>query len=167
MSTPQGPNGSDQGKSARKPEDRNGREVETDPSGPAAEKQPKPAGDAVKPSAAQSGKPVEKPASESENQPIQKSAVSSESVANAGKGDPAPAEEQATRPVQRSNPTRVRRVRHRRGSVGQQPTADKQGSAPQQNTPQTNLPGVGPGLGKAVNRPSGTSQRPATGPQPL
>ncbi|TCN48113.1 hypothetical protein EV641_11834 [Rhodococcus sp. SMB37] len=50
MSTPQGPNGSDQGKSARKPEDRNGREVETDPSGPAAEKQApeqaKPAGEA-------------------------------------------------------------------------------------------------------------------------
>ncbi|MEE2057917.1 DUF3566 domain-containing protein [Rhodococcus artemisiae] len=173
MSTPQGPNGSDQGKSARKPEDRNGREVETDPSGPAAEKkapeQEKPSGDATKPDVAQPVKPAGKPAADSKNQPAQSAAESTESASNPSKGDPA--EGQATRPVQRSNPTARPSGQTPPWQRGQQqPAGDKQGAAqqstPQQNTPQTNLPGVGPGLGKAANRPSGAAQRPATGPQP-
>ncbi|MGX6510011.1 DUF3566 domain-containing protein [Rhodococcus sp. SJ-2] len=178
MSTPQGPNGSDQGKSARKPEDRNGREVETDPSGRAADKQAsgqaKSAGDAVTPEAAQSGKPGEKPAADSTSGPAQKSAKSSEPASTPAKGESAPgkgesaaAEDQATRQAQRSSPTARPTGQKPPWQRGQQPAANKQGAAAsQQNTPQTNLPGVGPGLGKTANRPSGAAQRPATGPQP-
>lgn len=187
MSAPQGPNGSDQGQSARKPEDRNGREVETEASGQDTEKQApqssksrpsksrpheqaKPAGDAVKPDAAPTGKPAEKPAAAA-----QKSAASPEPAANQGKGtrgkgESAPAEDQATRQVQRSNPTARPSGQTPPWQRGQQPATNTPAAAPQsqpqQNTPQTNLPGVGPGLGKTAKRPSGGSQRPATGPQP-
>ncbi|MFD6894230.1 DUF3566 domain-containing protein [Rhodococcus sp. NPDC060086] len=193
MSAPKGPNGSDQGPSARKPENRNGREVETESSGQGTEKkappssntqasntqasnarpteQVKPAGDAAKPDAP-SGKPAEKPAAESKTP-----AAPSEPAANQGKGanqgksESAPAADQTMRPVQRSNPTARPSGQTPPWQRGQQPATNKQAAAPQdqsqQNTPQTNLPGVGPGLGKTAKRPSGGSQRPATGPQPV
>jgi hypothetical protein len=187
VSAPQGPNGSDQGPSARKPENRNGREAETESSGQNTEKkaptssntqssntqssntrppeQVKSAGGAAKPDAP-SGKPAERPVAESKN-----SAESPEPAATQGKGESTPAEDQATRQVQRSNPTARPSGQTPPWQRGQQPSANKQAAAPQnqsqQNTPQTNLPGVGPGLGKTANRASGGSQRPATGPQPV
>ncbi|WP_129975057.1 DUF3566 domain-containing protein [Rhodococcus sp. Q1] len=170
MSTPQGPNGADRGQPGRKPEDRTENEVTPETSGQqqgaAPEQKPAPEN---RPSQA-AGAPAKDSSGPTAGAPEQPRRDDSPAdTAPAQQAAEAPAKATPEKPVQEGAPkSGGASVADGQGRPGQSPrsggptppwqrgTASAQSGA-QQNAPQTNVPGVGPGLSKQ----GGSPQRPA------
>lgn len=157
MGTPQGPNGSDKDSNDPKSEDRNGKDVRSPQEG-GAEPAGKASSGGGEPTS--SDKPAEKPAGEPDSAPEpekREDAPKTRPIAGDQKGTAAAAEESGAGSARPQAPQKA-------PAAGQTPPWQRGQQTPQ-NTPQTNLPGVGPGLSKGGARPAGPA-RPATGAQP-
>ncbi|MGA4690931.1 DUF3566 domain-containing protein [Rhodococcus sp. AB351] len=182
MSTPQGPNGADRGQPGRKPEDRTENEVKPEnkgtQQGPASEQKPAPEnrpsqaspaqpsqapGAPADPAPAQGAadqppaagqKAAEPTAKAAQDTPVQGGSQKSGGASADGKNGSAAADQQATGQQRTTQMPRSGGPTPpwQRGTA----SAQSQSGAPQ-NAPQTNVPGVGPGLSKQAGAP----QRPA------
>ncbi|MBS9374543.1 DUF3566 domain-containing protein [Rhodococcus sp. B50] len=167
MSTPQGPNGADRGQPGRKPEDRTENEVKPEKPGeqrgPAPEQKPAPGN---RPSQT-TGVPAQGSSGPTAEAPAQPRPPAD--AAPAQKAAEAPSNAAPEKSVQGDAPkSGGASAADGQGRTGQMPrsggptppwqrgTASAQSGAPQ-NAPQTNVPGVGPGLSEQ----GGSSQRPA------